>query len=222
MPTIIRTQAEIAAASNQVLIDTYNAFTGKSIKKFSSRAAGEAQVANAILKGQNDAAHAGVPKGTEPAAATVAELEASTAADAAAKPPTEEKETEVTATAKETRDAVRAKRYPSEAKKPAPAAKKAKAKAKAKPAPAAKKAKAAPASGKHATYAYIKLTKPDTLRRPQPGSKRTEVLTAIQNAFADKSVKRLAIEDLSKRLKFDVRSYVHKLAAVGWVEVVGA
>jgi hypothetical protein len=90
--TIIRTQNEIADASTAVLVATYNALTGKSIKKFSSRGAGESQVANAIMAAQDRAGHLGVPKGAAPVAITVAEESAkndagATQAPAAVSPP---------------------------------------------------------------------------------------------------------------------------------------
>lgn len=72
--TIIRDQNAIPAASTADLIATYNALTGKSIKKFSSRAAGEVQVSNAILAAQDRAGHAGVSKGEMPKPATEAEV----------------------------------------------------------------------------------------------------------------------------------------------------
>lgn len=74
--TIIRDQNSIPDASTADLIETYNAFTGKSIKKFSSRAAGESQVANAILAAQDRAGHAGVAKGEAPKPVTEAEVKA--------------------------------------------------------------------------------------------------------------------------------------------------
>lgn len=63
--TLLLKQSQIADASTADLIETYNALTGKGITRFSSRSAGESQVANAILLGQDRAAHAGVPKGTK-------------------------------------------------------------------------------------------------------------------------------------------------------------
>jgi hypothetical protein len=85
--TIIRTQNEIADASTAVLVATYNALTGKSIKKFSSRGAGESQVANAIMAAQDRAGHLGVPKGAAPVAITVAEESAKTTQEPAAVSP---------------------------------------------------------------------------------------------------------------------------------------
>lgn len=82
--TIIRTQAQIADASTADLIETYNALTGKSIKKFSSRGAGESQVANAIMAAQDRAGHLGVPKGAAPVAITADEATAKEKAAGAA------------------------------------------------------------------------------------------------------------------------------------------
>jgi hypothetical protein len=84
--TIIRTQAQIADASTAVLVATYNALTGKSIKKFSSRGAGESQVANAIMAAQDRAGHLGVSKGAAPVAITVAEESAKNDAGATQEP----------------------------------------------------------------------------------------------------------------------------------------
>lgn len=63
---IIKTQADIAAASTPALVATYNWLTGKTITRFSSRAAGEVQVANAMLQALDRAGHKGVPKGAKP------------------------------------------------------------------------------------------------------------------------------------------------------------
>jgi len=63
------------------LLETYNAMTGKSIKKFSSREAGLRQCANALLAAANDAGHAGVPPNTTPQPETVEELRARVARD---------------------------------------------------------------------------------------------------------------------------------------------
>ena len=73
MTTIIRKQSEIAATATDILVATYNALTGKSIKKFSSRAAGERQVEMAMLAAQDNDAHTGVPKDTVPKVITIEE-----------------------------------------------------------------------------------------------------------------------------------------------------
>ena len=75
MTDIIRKQSEIADATTDVLVATYNALTGKAIKKFSSRAAGERQVEMAMLAAQDNDAHTGIPKESEPKVITVAEAE---------------------------------------------------------------------------------------------------------------------------------------------------
>jgi hypothetical protein len=62
---IIRSQAEIEKASSAVLVNTYNALTGKNIKKFENRAIAETKVTQAIMSAQDQAGHLGVPKGQE-------------------------------------------------------------------------------------------------------------------------------------------------------------
>lgn len=74
--SIIRKQSDIVAADTVVLVATYNALTGKSIKKFSSRAAGERQVEMAMLAAQDNDAHTGVPKDTQPKVITIQEAAA--------------------------------------------------------------------------------------------------------------------------------------------------
>lgn len=74
--SIIRSQAQIADATMAQLVATYNALTGKSIKKFELRSIAEARVRMAIMSAEDAAGHAGVPKGTKPVAATKDELHA--------------------------------------------------------------------------------------------------------------------------------------------------
>lgn len=80
MTKIIRTQAEIPEADTPTLLATYNAMTGKSVKKFASRAAAETQTAMAILAAEDAAAHLGVSKGGKPRAMTAEEVAAKLAA----------------------------------------------------------------------------------------------------------------------------------------------
>jgi hypothetical protein len=80
--TIIRTRKEVPAASTADLLESYNAYTGKSIKKFSSREAAETQASNAIMSAEDAAGKLGVKKGAKPVAMTLAELDAARAAKA--------------------------------------------------------------------------------------------------------------------------------------------
>lgn len=73
MTSIIRDPSLIAASTTEVLLATYNALTGKSIKKFSSRAAAERQVEMAMLAARDNDAHTGVPKNSAPKVITIAE-----------------------------------------------------------------------------------------------------------------------------------------------------
>lgn len=76
MTEIIRSQSQIADATTAQLVATYNALTGKSIKKFEMRSIAEARVRMAIMSAEDAAGHAGVPKDTKPVAATKDELHA--------------------------------------------------------------------------------------------------------------------------------------------------
>lgn len=78
--TILRSSKDIEAASTADLVETYNAMAGKNIKKFSSRAAGELQVANALMAAADAAGHLGVPKGKTPQPMTVTEIAVAEAA----------------------------------------------------------------------------------------------------------------------------------------------
>lgn len=70
---IIRTQNDIAGADTATLVATYNALTGKSIKKFENRAIAESRTSMAILAAQNASGHLGVPKHKRPEALTAEE-----------------------------------------------------------------------------------------------------------------------------------------------------
>lgn len=191
--TIITTQAQIADAKTADLVETYNHLTGKSISKFESRAKAEMATKMAILAGKYEGESKNAPK-----------------ADA--------KTEEVAPVAKK-------------AAKGKPAAKSAPTKKPA--APKAPKATVVAAEakprGRSATYSHVRLTAPETLRRPQPDSMRTKVLSAIQaldaKMKADKipPAKRIiSVDEISKHVEFSARSFIHKLAFQGWVEVAAA
>lgn len=81
--TLIRNRKDISESTPTAdLLETYNAMTGKDIKKFSSRAAAESQTANAIMAAEDAAGKLGVKKGQKPVAMTAAELDAARAAKA--------------------------------------------------------------------------------------------------------------------------------------------
>ena len=190
--TILTSQKQIQEASTADLVETYNALTGKSIKKFSSRAIGETQVANAILAAEDRAGHAGVAKGEKPVAKPLA--------------------------AKGEKIAKALAKIDPEA--PAKLSKKAKAE---------EAAAAAPKTGRKATYEFVRLTAPESKRRPQPDSMRTKVLNALQTLDAKMKADKIpptkrviSIAELSKHVEFNARSFVHKLAFQGWCEVAGA
>ena len=76
MTNIIRDRSLVAAASTADLVATYNAITGNSVERFSSRAVAERRVDMAIMAAEDAAGHRGVPKGTAPVAETLEEVAA--------------------------------------------------------------------------------------------------------------------------------------------------
>lgn len=71
--TIIRDQADIEDAPTGQILWSYNALTGESVQKFSSREVGKRRLANAILAAADASGHLGVPRGTRPPVLTFAE-----------------------------------------------------------------------------------------------------------------------------------------------------
>lgn len=85
--TILRHRDQIATASTADLVATYNAMTGQSVERFSSRQAAEHRTHNALMSAADAAGHRGVKKGEAPVPMTVAELAAHDAdADAPKEP----------------------------------------------------------------------------------------------------------------------------------------
>ena len=74
MTNIIRDRALVATASTADLIATYNALTGNSVDRFSTRAIAERRTDMAIMAAEDAAAHRGIPKDTKPVAQTLEEL----------------------------------------------------------------------------------------------------------------------------------------------------
>lgn len=211
--TIIRKQEDVAAASTADLLESYNAFTGKDIKKFASREAGEAQTARAIMSAEDAAGKLGVKKGAKPVAMTVAELAA--AAEAKGKPH---------ATAAEAQEAA-----------PAPApAKSLRASLKAQAMGEPNKAKAKPAkketAGRAPKVAYVEVVPEGGRSKMQPGSIRRAIMDAIlgkaKSAKAvavvgrDDKVKVVSIDELQEDHREPVRGHVLKLIFEGHVRAV--
>lgn len=190
--TVITTQAQIADAKTADLVETYNHLTGKSIAKFESRAKAETAVKMAIMAGVDKANHASKN-------APVADGQNGIQVQKVA-------------------EGVSGKKA-AKASKAKPAVKKV----------AAPKAAEAKPRGRSATYTHVRLTAPETLRRPQADSMRTKVLNSIQAIDAkmksDKipPAKRIiSVDEISKHVEFSARSFIHKLAFQGWVEVAAA
>ena len=82
--SILRSAAQIASATSAQLVATYNAMTGKAIKKFENRAIAERKVEMALLSATDAAGHTGVARNTVPVPMTVEELAAKAPAVAVA------------------------------------------------------------------------------------------------------------------------------------------
>ncbi len=63
---ILTNATQIPDAATADLLETYNALTGESVKKFASRAVGQRRVEMAMLAAIDRSAHAGVPVGVAP------------------------------------------------------------------------------------------------------------------------------------------------------------
>jgi hypothetical protein len=75
MEEIIRSQDQVQQASMNSLVITYNALTGKNIKKFENRSIAETRVAMAIMSAKDAHGHLGLNKGEEAKVLTLKERE---------------------------------------------------------------------------------------------------------------------------------------------------
>lgn len=86
MTTILRNRSELANASTADLITTYNALTGNSVERFSTRDVAIRRVDMALMAAEDAAAHRGIPQGSTPVAMTFAEIQAKDALDGVQEP----------------------------------------------------------------------------------------------------------------------------------------
>lgn len=209
--TIIRTRKEVPAASTADLLESYNAYTGKAIKKFSSREAAETQTSNAIMSAEDAAGKLGVKKGAKPVAMTLAELDAARAAKAMG----------ADVLSKPTGSA-------QAAAKPEPKGKslreKLSAKAvgelnKGKPAPPKKE----PGTGRAPKVGYVKLLS-DGRSKMQAGSQRKGVYDAIVGAAAKSKLRAadgitplVSIDALQEDFHSPIRGHILKLIFEGHI-----
>jgi len=70
---VLRTQDAIAGAPMAQLLATYQALTGKTVKRFSTRTVAETRVKMALMAAADAAGHLGVPQGKVPQPLTVSE-----------------------------------------------------------------------------------------------------------------------------------------------------
>lgn len=205
MTNIIRDRALVATASTADLIATYNALTGNSVERFSSRAIAERRTDMAIMSAEDAAGHRGVWKDTKPVAMTAAEL-----AQDEPNVPTEEPEGAVAPDSEENpfkpgsmahqlwvatksweaNSKPREKRAPKDKSEP--------------------KQKRRVALVVKATFAGTSAV--------QAGSKRAAVLKAIQEA-PDATI---SLADLDAKFEEPTRGYVHKLIEKNHLTAVDA
>lgn len=203
--TIIRTRKEVPEASNADLLESYNAYTGKSIKKFSSRAAAESQVSNAIMAAEDAAGKMGVKKGAKAVAMTLAELDAARAARAMGAEPTPPIAASAAPKAKSLRAALAAKAVgePNKGKDRPP--------------------KKTEGAGRAPKVVHVRLT--DAGRsKMQSGSQRKGVFDAIVGKAAKsktldaKGNKLVNVESLQEDFHSPIRGHILKLIFEGHLE----
>lgn len=195
MAKIITKVADIAGADTADLVSTYNALTGKSVKKFENRTVAERRVEMAILAAKDADGKTGVPKGQEPQAKPRAEI-VSKAEEKGQQPPPALDEEEPTFTPGT---------MAYELNKAAKAAKHIEAR------PKRKKKDAEPKKVLYAVVATFAGTS-----KPQAGSTRNSVLLHIQNAPRSACT----IEDLDKHFDGNTRGYVQKLLEKDHLQLV--
>jgi hypothetical protein len=197
MATLITSVAAIATAETGDLVFTYNQLTGKSIKKFETRAIGERRVEMAILAAKDADGKTGIPKGAEPQPKTREQIEEKAAARGIEPPPALDAEPvfEPGTLAYELNKAAKAAKPIQERPK----------KAAGDGASAAKKAPL------HAVVATFTGTS-----KPQAGSTRNAVLIRIQSMARSAAT----IEALDKHFEQSTKGYIQKLIEKGHLRPV--
>lgn len=184
---ILTKQEQIAEASTTDLVETYNALTGKAIKKFENREIAMRRCEMAMLSAKDADGHTGVPKGSDTQVRTRAEIVDKAESKGVPVPPALDEE-EVKFEPGSLADQL---------SKAAKAAKPITPREKVKPAAGAPK--------KEAPYA-VQATYKGT-STPQAGSVRNNVLLKVQ---ASKHCA-ITIADLDKHFEQPTRGYVQKL-----------
>jgi hypothetical protein len=210
--TILRNRKEITSETPTAdLLETYNAMTGKEIKKFSSRAAAESQTAAAIMAAEDASGKLGVKKGQKPVAMTFAELEAARAAKASGAESQQAAKSASGATAEP-----KAKATP----KPAPKATSLRAslagKAQAAPnAPRPKSVKKAEGEGRAPKVCYVELVKGGGRSKMQEGSQRRAVFEKICAMKSESPKSPVNVDDVQEKFHSPVRGHILKLIFEG-------
>lgn len=206
--TILREVAQLAEASMAELVATYNALTGKELKKFESSEIGRRRVENAMMANKDADAHLGVGKGAEGEVKTLEELQKKAEEKGLEKPQadpnTDEEENPITFPPGSMADQL---------SKAADAMKKIE--------PRAKKAAKAPAVARN-VLSYVKATGTGT-SKVQAASQRGAVLAKVQSAHTVTTVEGqdpvttynpVAIADLDKHFDQSTKGFIQKLIEV--------
>lgn len=199
MAKLITDAAQIKDADTSDLVHTYNALTGKAVKRFENRAIAERRVEMAILAAKDADAKTGLPRGQEPTAQPREAIEAKAAARGVAPPPALDAED----AAPEFKPGTMAYELDKAAKNSRPIA----------PRPRAKDTPKEPKKDLHAVVSTFKGNS-----KPQEGSVRNSVLAYIQ--AAPKSAATLAT--LEKHFGLNPRGYVQKLVEKNHLRIIDA
>lgn len=217
--TILRSASEIASASMADLIETYNHFAEKPVKKFENRTVAARRVEMTLMAATDRAGHAGVKPGEAPKPMTVAEAEAKKAANApkpeAVATPAANVAENAAKTAEEATEAVaETNPYPAGSKRAELWERVRKSPKPVQRPPVVQREAGAPRSAK---VTAVKLTGAGRTKL-QASSVRAAVLSGIVTLAAETEDGRVTIEALAKHCGVEVRGHVQKLIVTGHVE----
>ena len=199
--TILRKpeQLHVETTTMADLVETYNALSGKSIKKFETREIAVRRVEMAMLSAKDRDGHTGVPAGTDPVVKTDAEVKVKAKAKGVPVPPAIDEEDATPVFPMES--------MAGQLQKAADSAAPIVPREKKKPTPGAKTPSLVAVS---ATFSGT-----TTL---QPSSQRNLVLLSIQGAADSRKL----IADLDAEFKGSTRGYIQKLLITGHIVACSA
>lgn len=195
--SIITKAAQIAEASTADLVETYNHFTGSSIKKFENRTIAERRVEMALLAATDRGAHAGVKPGREPEPLPAGALQQEAPAAGQEQP------------AAPTAPAAEGNPHPAGSKR---AALWEQMQGKKRPEPRPRAEKRPPGEPRRSRITHVKLS--TGISKLQAGSARAAVLDGIRTLAAAAPRGVVGLAELAAHVGIDVRGHVQKLIVV--------